>query len=182
MSTHLPADHLWGLVAEFSSAEALLHAARQVRDAGHTRAEAYAPFDIEGLDEALGLRPSRIPMAVLLGALAGGIGGYAMQWYAAVVDYPVNIGGRTLHSWPMFIPVTFEMTILGGALAAVVALFAGCRLPALYHPVFAAPGFRAASRDRFFLCLRADDPAFERTAAGRLLADLGPLACSEVAR
>jgi hypothetical protein len=182
MTAAIAGEDLWGLVAEFDSAEALLTAACQARAAGYTRTEAYSPFAIEGLSEAVGFRSSRIPLATLLGALCGGIGGYGMQWYAAVVSYPINVGGRPDHSWPMFIPVTFEMTILGGALAAVAALFIGCRLPALYHPVFAAPDFKAASRDRFFLCLRADDPAFERTAAGRLLDGLRPLRRSEVVR
>ncbi|QHI97383.1 DUF3341 domain-containing protein [Xylophilus rhododendri] len=170
----------WGLLAQFDSAEALLVAARAVHAAGCRQAEAYAPFDVEGLDEALGLPPSRIPAATLAGAVLGGAGGYFMQWYAAVIDLPLNIGGRPEHSWPMFIPVTFEMTILGGALAAVLAFFVAARLPALDHPVFGAPGFEQASRDGFFLLLRLDDPAWPRDEAERLLQGLSPRSVAPV--
>lgn len=166
----------WGLLAQFESVESLVHAARAVRTAGYRRAETYAPFDIEAIDEALRLPPPRTAAATLAGALLGGAGGYFLQWYAAVVDLPLNIGGRPGHSWPMFIPVTFEMTILGGALAAVAAFFIGSRLPSLDHPVFGAPGFEAATRDGFFLCLRADDPAWNETDARRLLSELRPMA------
>ena len=123
-----------------------------------------------------------MPFFTLVGAILGGIGGYFLQWYAATVDYPINIGGRPLHSWPMFIPATFELTILGGALAAVLAFIFGSGLPNLYHPVFDAPDFDFATRDRFFLCLRSDDPVFEAGAAARLLDSLGPVRRDEVPR
>lgn len=166
----------WGLLAQFDSVESLVAAASAVREAGYRRAEAYSPFDIEDLDEALDLPRPRTAAATLIGALLGGAGGYFLQWYAAVIDLPLNIGGRPDHSWPMFIPVTFEMTILGGALAAVAAFLVGSRLPSLDHPVFGAPGFERATRDGFFLCLRADDPAWDETEARRLLDSLRPMA------
>lgn len=170
----------WALMAEFASADRLLAAARHVRAAGYRHAEAYSPFPIEGLAEALGDEGSSVPFFTFLGGLFGGAGGYFMQWYAAVIDYPVNIAGRPLNSWPMFIPVTFEMAVLGAAFAAVVAMLAGCGLPRLRHPLFAAPEFELATRNRFFLCLRSDDPAFEPEQARRLLQELEPMACVEV--
>lgn len=170
----------WALMAEFATADALLAAARQARAAGYRHAEAYSPFPVDGLADALGFERSRVPFFTFLGALAGGAGGYFMQWYAAVVDYPVNIAGRPLHSWPMFVPVTFELAVLGGALAAVVAFLAGSGLPRLRHPLFASRDFDLATRNRFFLCLRSDDPAFDAAQARRLLDGLQALACMEV--
>jgi hypothetical protein len=172
----------WGLMAEFATADQLLAAAHAIRAAGYTRAEAYSPFAIEGLAEALGARRSRVPLITFLGGLAGGFGGYFMQWYSAVVDYPVDVGGRPLHSWPMFVPVTFELTVLGAALAAFVAVIVGSGLPRLSHPVFEAPDFDLAMRNRFFLCLRADDPAFDAQQAAALLDGLQPLRRVEIPR
>jgi hypothetical protein len=167
-------------MAEFATADALLAAARRARDEGYRRAEAYSPFPVEGLPEALGVTRDRVPAATFIGALAGGAGGYFMQWYSAVIDYPIDVGGRPLHSWPMFVPVTFELAVLGGALAALLAMLAGCGLPRLRHPVFGAADFDLASRNRFFLCLRADDPAFEPDEARRLLDAMQPLRQVEV--
>jgi len=172
----------WGVMAEFAGADALLEAARRTREAGYTRLEAYAPFPVEGLAEAIGCRPTRVPLATLVGALAGGVGAYLMQWYSASVDYPIDVGARPLHSWPMFIPVTFEMTILFGALAAVAALLFGSGLPQLYHPVFNVPDFDLATRNRFFLCVRGDDPRFDVDAVSRWLDGLQPLRRCEVTR
>jgi hypothetical protein len=165
----------YGLLAEFATADALLDAARRVREAGYVHAEAYAPFAIDGLAEALGFARTRVPAATLAGGLVGGLGAYFLQWYSASVDYPINVGGRPLHSWPMFIPVTFEMTVLGAAFAALAAFLIGSRLPRLHHPIFAAPDFDLASRNRFFLCLPSHDPAFDAAAAARLLDSLAPL-------
>ena len=172
----------WGIMAELASADELLAAARAARAAGYRHAEAYAPFPVEGLAEALGFRRSYVAPITFAGALAGGVGGYFMQWYSAVVDYAINVGGRPAHSWPMFMPVTFELTILGGALAAVLALFFANGLPNLYHPIFNAPDFDLAMRNRFFLCLRSDDPAFDADGAARLLDSLKPLRRAEVPR
>jgi Protein of unknown function (DUF3341) len=175
-----PAPGLWGLLAEFASAEALLEAAKRARAAGFAKAEAYSPFPVEGLAEALGFAPSRVGAATLFGAIFGGAAAYFLQWYSATVDYPLMVGGRPLHSWPMFVPVTFEMTVLGGALAAIAVVFIGSRLPRLHHPLFANPDFELASRNRFFLCLRSDDPAFTADQASAFLAGLEPLRQSEV--
>jgi hypothetical protein len=171
---------VWGLMAEFASADELIAAARRAREAGYVRAEAYAPFHVEGLADALGFERNSVPFFTFAGALVGGIGGYLLQWYSAVIDFPLNIGGRPLNSWPMFVPVTFEMAVLGGALAAVISMFAASGLPRLRHPVFAAPDFELATRNRFFLCLRSDDPAFEADRARELLEGLHPLRCVEV--
>jgi hypothetical protein len=170
----------WGLLAEFARADALLAAAARAHAAGYRRAEAYAPFHIDGLAAALGVRRSRVPFFTFAGGVVGGAGAYALQWYSAVVAYPIDVGGRPLHSWPMFIPVTFEMTILFAAFAAFFALIAGGGLPQLYHPIFNAADFDLATRNRFFLCLRSDDPAFEADAAARLLEAMAPLRQSEV--
>jgi hypothetical protein len=172
----------WALMAEYESAEALVAAAQSAHDAGYLRAEAYAPYAVDGLAEALGFRRSRIPAFTLAGGLAGGVGGYLLQWYAAVVSYPEEIGARPLHSWPMFIPVAFETTILCAAFTAFFAVLAGNRLPRLAHPVFDAPDFDLATRNRFFLCLRCDDPAFDADAAAALLDATKPLRRAEVAR
>jgi hypothetical protein len=171
---------MWGLLAEFASADDLLAAARRVRDAGYEKVEAYSPFHVEGLAEALGFERNRVPFFTFIGGLLGGIGGFYLQWYSAVIDYPVNIAGRPLDSWPMFVPVTFEMAVLGAAFAAVISMFAASGLPRLRHPLFAAPEFDLATRNRFFLCLRSDDPAFDAKRAHDLLQSLHPMRCVEV--
>jgi len=148
---------LYGVMAEFGGAEALLAAARKARESGYGDIEAYSPFPIEGLPEATGFRRNWIPAIVLAGGLAGGIGGYFMQWYSAVLSYPINSGGKPPHSWPEFIPVTFELTVLVAAIAGVVGMLALNGLPRLYHPVFNVREFDLASRNRFFLCLRHAD-------------------------
>ena len=171
---------LYGVLAEFRSADELLVAVRAAQSAGRSGVEAYAPFPVEGLAEALGFKRCHVAPITFAGALIGGVAGYFMQWYTAVVDYAINVGGRPAHSWPMFVPITFELTILGGALAAVLALLFGNGLPNLYHPIFNAPDFDLAMRNRFFLCLRLDDPAFEGDGAARLLDGLKPLRRCEV--
>jgi hypothetical protein len=172
----------WALMAEYETAEALVAAAQAAHDAGYRHAEAYAPYPVEGLAEAVGFRRSRIPALVFAGGLAGGAGGYFLQWFAAVRSYPEEIGARPLHSWPMFIPVTFETAILFAALTAFVAVLLANGLPRLAHPIFDAPGFDLATRNRFFLCLRTDDPAFDADKAGALLDSTSPLRRAEVQR
>ena len=171
---------VYGLLAEFPSADALCAAAHHARAHGYTRVEAYSPFAIEGLDDIVGADKGWIAPLTLLGGIAGGAGTYFLQWYAAVVDYPINIGGRPLHSWPAFIPATFEITILGAAVAAVLAMLVLNGLPRLYHPLFEVEEFELASRNRFFLCLPARDPVFAPGPARDLLEELQPLLLREV--
>jgi hypothetical protein len=159
---------LYGVLAEFPTADALLQAAHAARAAGYVGIEAYSPFAIEGLSDAVGFPEDRVPLMTLLGGIAGGLGGYFMQWYSAVVSYPINVGGRPLHSWPSFIPATFELTILGAAFAAVFGMLAANRLPRLHHPLFDVADFDLATRNRFFLCLRTQDADGARAFFSRL--------------
>jgi len=171
---------LYGVMAEVAGAMALVAAAREARDAGWQGVEAYSPFPIEGLAEILERSPTRLPLFVLLGGIGGGLGGYFLQWYSAVVSYPINVGGRPLNSWPEFIPVTFETTVLVAAFTAVIAMLAGNGLPRLRHPVFGARDFDLATRNRFFLCLRGDAPDFDARHARGFLDSLKPLRVIEV--
>lgn len=152
---------LYGLMGEFDSPESLVEAARGANAAGFRRMDAYSPFPVEGLAEAIGVRRSRVPLIVLIGGILGCLGGFLLQYWVAVIDYPINIGGRPLNSWPSFIPVTFEVTILLAALSAVFGVLALNGLPMPYHPVFNVERFELASRNRFFLCIEATDPNFD---------------------
>lgn len=168
-----------GLLVEFASADALLDAARRAHDAGFTRAEAYSPFPVEGLAEALGFHKNRVAFVTAIGGILGGVSTYLLIWYSAVVDYPINVGGRPLDSWPSFIPPTFEITILGAAFAAVIGMLAMNGLPRLRHPLFDMPEFDLASRNRFFLWLPADDPAYDAATTRRWLEELRPKCLTE---
>ena len=172
---------IWGLLAEFDGPSALVAAAARVRDAGYRRIDAHTPFPVEELAEALGARPTILPLLVLLGGLVGCVGGYFMQWFASTIHYPINVGGRPLHSWPMFIPITFELTVLFGGLTAVIGMLALNRLPMPYHPLFNVPRFALATRDRFFLSIEARDRLFDRQETARLLRELGAREVWEVA-
>jgi hypothetical protein len=172
----------WGLVAEFDSPVALVAAATQVRGAGYRRIDAHVPFAVEGLPEALGFRRTWIPFLVLCGSLFGAAGGFFVQWYAMAIWYPLNVGGRPLDSWPLFIPITFELAVLVGGLTAFVGMLALNRLPMPYHPLFNVPSFARATQDRFFLSVDARDPRFDRRATAELLRSLGPIEVCEVAR
>jgi hypothetical protein len=163
---------IYGLMAEFDTPTALVAAARHAHAAGYRRMDAYTPFPIEELSEALGQPPSRLPFVVLIGGLVGCLGGFALQYWTSVIAYPVNVGGRPLNSWPSFVPVTFETTILAAALVAVLGMLAMNGLPMPYHPVFNVPRFALASRNRFFLCIEARDPGFDLAATRRLLEEL----------
>lgn len=171
---------LYGLMAEFDSPEALRAAAQGAFAAGFRRMDAYAPFPVEGLAEAIGLRPSRVPLIVLIGGILGCLSGFFLQYWVAVIDYPINIGGRPLNSWPSFIPVTFEVTILLAAIAAVFSVLALNGLPMPYHPVFNVERFELASRNRFFLCIEASDPNFETENVRRFLETVSSLGVYEV--
>jgi hypothetical protein len=155
------APEIYGVLGQFESAEQLVDASRLANEAGYRRIDAYSPFPVHGLAEALGARPSRLPFIVLMGGIIGGVLGYLMQYYCVVVSYPLNIGGRPPHTWPPFIPITFELTILGAAFAAVLGMLALNGLPRPHHPLFAVPEFSLASQSRFFLCIEARDPHFE---------------------
>jgi hypothetical protein len=165
-------SHLYGLVGEFVTPEQLIQAVEKVREAGYRRLDAYAPFPVEGLSEAMGFKRNLVPLITLLGGLAGGLGGFGFQYWVNVIAYPLNIGGRPLNSWPAFIPVTFELTILGASLSAVLGMLALNRLPQPHHPVFNAPRFSHASTDRFFICIEAGDPKFHLADTARLLQGL----------
>jgi hypothetical protein len=163
---------LYGLLAEFDQPEELLDRARRVYEAGYRQISTYSPFPIEGLSEAIGFRRTKLPLLVLLGGIAGAVGGFFLQYYAAVIDYPWNVGGRPFNSWPAFMIVTFELTILVAAIVGVVSLLLANKLPMLYHPVFNASRFKLASQDHFFLCVKASDPKFDLAATRYFLESL----------
>lgn len=171
---------LYGVLAEFDTSDALLAATQRAREAGYRQMDAYTPFPIAGLAEALGVHRTRLPLIVLLGGIVGGVGGYLMQYWIAAIDYPLNIGGRPLHSWPAFIPVTFELTILGAALAAVLGMLVLNGLPMPYHPLFHVPRFALVTRNGFFLCIEATDPHFDRAETRRFLASVKAREVSDV--
>jgi hypothetical protein len=175
-------DALYGLMAGFADERSLLNAAARAREAGFRQLDAFTPFPVEGLSEALGHKKTLVPLYVLIGGISGGVGGYFMQWWAMAVDYRLNIGGRPFNSWPAFVPITFELTILTAAICALLSLFILNRLPQPHHPVFNAPGFERASTDRFFLCIEARDPKFDPQATRQFLASLGAIQVTEVRR
>jgi hypothetical protein len=164
-----PHAPIYGLMAEFLTPEEVVEATRRAYERGYRRMDAYSPMPVEGLDEALGFQRSRMAAVVLIGGLIGGIGGYFMQWYSAVIHYPYNVGGRPFHSWPAFIPITFETTVLCASLAAVLGMLGLNGLPRPHHPVFNVPGFVRASHNRFFLCIQSIDPQFDPEATRRFL-------------
>lgn len=175
-----PHSGIYGLLAEFDNPTDLVAAARRAHEAGYRKMDAYTPYPIEELSEALELGNTWVAPIVLIGGLTGALIGYGLQYYIAVIDYPLNIGGRPLHSWPAFIPVTFELTILFAGLFAVLGMLALNGLPMPHHPVFNAPRFALASRDRFFLCIETADPKFERDDTWRFLDRMGPRSVTEV--
>jgi hypothetical protein len=176
-----PAPGLYGLMAEFDSPDALVAASRRAHQAGYRRLDAYTPFPIEELHEALGFHHTRVPLLVLIGGIVGGLTGYGLEYWVSTTAYPLNIGGRPFHSWPSFIPVTFEMTVLFAALTAVFGMLALNKLPMPYHPVFNAPRFALATRDRFFLCIEAADAKFDAADTRRFLESCGPREVNDVA-
>jgi hypothetical protein len=167
-------------MAEFEGPNEVVEAARRVHEAGYKKVDAYSPYPIEELAEILGFTKTRVPLIVFIGGVVGGVGGFLMQYYACVISYPLNVGGRPFDSWPAFIPVTFELTILCAGLFAVLGMLALNGLPMPYHPVFNVPRFALASRDRFFLCIEASDKNFERDETWRFLDRMTPRSVSEV--
>ncbi|HET6881279.1 MAG TPA: DUF3341 domain-containing protein [Pirellulales bacterium] len=173
-------ENIYGLMAEFETGEAVLEAAKRTHEAGYTRTDGFSPFPLHGLSEALGFRRTRLPLVTLVGGILGGGGAYFMLWYASVISYPINVGGRPLHSWPSFIPITFELSVLGASFAALFGMLALNGLPRPYHPVFNVPEFVRASRDRFFLLIEARDPKFHIGDTRQFLEGLKPERVFEV--
>jgi hypothetical protein len=172
---------VYGLIAEFDEPTTLVAATHRAYHAGYRRMDAYSPFPIEELHEALGSRRTPLPLIVLIGGIVGCIGGYALQYWVSAIAYPLNIGGKPLNSWPAFIPVTFECTILVAALSAVLGMLALNGLPMPYHPVFNVSRFALASRNRFFLCIEATDKQFGLEETRKFLETLGPREVTTVA-
>ncbi len=174
---------LYGLMAEFEGAEQLLAACHKAYAAGYRKMDAYSPLPVEGLAEAIGFTRNWVSFVVLMGGLFGGIGGFGLLAWICVIAYPHNVGGRPFMSWPAFIPITFECTVLLASLSAVVGMLAMNKLPMPYHPVFNVPSFaERASVDRFFLCIEANDPKFDRDKTKAFLEELNPEEVAEVER
>ena len=182
---HLPGHRrheppLYGVMAEFENPSDLVAAARHVYSLGYRRINGYSPYPIEELSEAIGFTHTSLPLIVFIGGLLGGIGGFLMQYWIEVIDYPINVGGKPFNSWPAFIPITFECTVLAAAFSAVLGMLVLNRLPQPYHPVFNAPNFALATRDRFFLAVEANDPQFNHEEVVQLLKSLNALEVNDV--
>jgi hypothetical protein len=175
-----PRTPIFGVMAEFQRPDEILRATRKARAAGYTDMDAYTPYAVEGLADELGLHRTRIPFVVLMAGLVGAAAGFYMQYHAMAVDYPLNVGGRPYNSWPVFIPITFEVMVLVAGFAALLGMLLLNGLPRPYHPVFNLPHFIEASQDRFFLCIEATDPKFDREGTRQFLAGLGASAVMEV--
>ncbi len=174
------AERLYGLMAEFEDPQTLVEATRRAYREGYRQMDAYSPFPIEELGEALGIRWTAVPLLVLIGGIVGGLTGYGLQYWVSAIAYPINVGGRPFNSVPSFVPVTFELTILFAALTALFGMLVLNRLPMVYHPVFNVPRFALASRDRFFLCIEATDPKFDPLETRVFLQGFAPREVSEV--
>jgi hypothetical protein len=168
------APRLYGVMAEFDNPSDLVAAARRTYEAGYRRINGYSPYPIEELSEAIGFTHTALPLIVFIGGILGGLGGFFMQYWMEVINYPLNVGGKPFNSWPAFIPITFECTILCAAFVAVFGMLALNKLPQPYHPVFNAPNFALATRDRFFLVIEASDRKFQHDAVIRFMKDLRP--------
>ena len=176
----IPDSPVYGLMAEFDSAQELVDAAHKTHEAGYKKIDAYSPFPIEGLAEAIGFHKNRVALVVLLCGLSGLITAYCLQYWVAVITFPVNIGGRPYHSWPSFIVVTFELTILFGGVSAMIGMLALNGLPMPYHPVFNVPEFAKASENKFFLVVFSSDPQYDAAGTRSFLAGLAPRMIAEV--
>jgi hypothetical protein len=170
----------YGLMAEFTSVADLKKAAKTTHDSGYKMIDAYSPFPVEGLAEMIGFHRDRVSLVTLIGGLIGAASGYGLQYWVANIAYPTNIGGRPLHSWPAFIIVTFEMTVLFAGLSATFGMLALNGLPEPYHPNFNVKAFERATQDRFFLCVFASDPKFDATQTRKFLEGFKPVSISEV--
>lgn len=175
-----PERRVWGLLAEFETVEELLAAAEAVREAGYRRFDSHSPIPVHGIDEAMGIRVARVPLFALGGGITGCVAGLALQWFTNAFDYPFLVSGKPLFALPPAIPVAFELTILLGALGAVIAMLVGNGLPQLHHPLFGSARFRRATTDRFFVSIEAADPCFDRVRTRELLGSLGSRHVEEV--
>ncbi len=172
---------IYGILARFPDSETLVKATRAVTEDGYRHIDAYTPFPVEELSKALRLPPSRLPLAILAGGIIGGLTGYLMQFYATVIDVPLNIGGRPLHSWPAYIPITFELTILLAAFGGVIGLFVFTGFPQPYHPVFNSEDFQKhGTQDGFYLGIEARDPKFDLADTRKFLENLGAILVTEI--
>lgn len=171
---------LYGMIAEFTGHEEVVEAAKRAREQGYRCMDAYTPFPVEDLAEALGSPGTIVPLIVLIGGIIGALGGYFMEWYSMAIDYPINVGGRPFNSWPAYIPITFELMVLCASIAAIIGMLALNRLPQPYHPIFNVPEFARASTDRFFLCIEARDPKFHPASTREFLEGLKPASVKEV--
>ena len=179
---NLPQPHLYGLLGEFDSPKQLMDAAKKVREAGYRRIDAFVPFPVEGLSQALGLgrKHDLVPVLTLVGGLGGGLTAFFFQLWANVSSYPMDIAGRPLNSWPAFIPVTFELTILGASLSAVFGMLALNKLPQPHHPLFNVERFKRASNDKFFLCIESHDSKFHLEETARFMQSINAQHVTEV--
>lgn len=173
-------DLLHGVMAEFDDPDAVLAAANRAREAGYTRMDGYTPFPVHGLDDAIGFKCARVQWSIFFAGLTGFLVGMGLEAYVNMVDYPMNVGGRPKFSWPSFIPVAYECTILFAGLTAAGAMLFFNGLPRPNHPVFNAPNFERASQDRFFLCIEKSDPKFDADEVRRFLQGTGASNVSEV--
>lgn len=174
------APKVYGILAEFETPDRLIEAARRTREAGYKKFDCYTPYPMHGLTDAMGVNEAKVPWTVFVMGLIGAAAAFTLQAYTASVDYPLNIGGRDLISWPYFIPITFEGMVLLAAFGAFFGMLIYNGLPAPYHPVFNAPQFVRASTDRFFLCIEARDPNYDRQRVTEFLRSLNPISISEV--
>ncbi len=171
---------VYGFMAEFEEPNELLHAAQRAYDSGYRKLDAYSPMPIHGLAEAIGFHRTGVSPIVLTGGILGCISGFSLCWWMAAVAYPHIIAGRPLNSWPMWIPITFELTVLFASFAALLSMLGLNGLPQPYHPVFNVDKFARASQDRFFLCIEADDPVFDAEGTWKFLESLHPASLEEV--
>ena len=163
----------WGLLAEFPTPKALTQGCERVRDAGFTRWDAHTPFPVHGLDRAMGMRRSLLPWIILALGLAGAAAGFGLQWWVHAKAYPLVISGKPYFSWPAYIPITFELGVLGGSLGAVFGMLGLNQLPRHHHPIFESERFSRASDDAFFVSIEASDPRYDAAATRRMLEDAG---------
>ncbi|MGH9326317.1 MAG: DUF3341 domain-containing protein [Terriglobia bacterium] len=165
---------IYGVMAEFDNTKDLLEAAHRARAAGYRQVDAFSPLPVEGLSEAVGFPRTSLPLITFIGGLIGCCGGFFLQYYPNAMGYPLDIGGKPFDSWPAFIPITFELTILFAALFCFFGLIIQCGLPTPYHPVFNVPRFALASRERFFICIKSKDPKFDVEQVKRFFQDMNP--------